>query len=148
MEKTLHTKYQHGKCQLNQYSQKKKCKALLILAALQMSATTAVHAQDTVNTLETPPALTEEELSRSINSTATRVDDNTAVTDQDFDTSPGTSDVVTEYRIQQKLYLIEVKPRMGGNYFLSDSDGDGSLEEYRQRTESDANIGKWRLGTW
>ncbi len=118
----------------------------LLTIALAAGASSAIA--DDVSSLQTPPPLTKEDLSRSINSpTQSRPDEGDGSTGVDGSTA-GTADVVTEYRIQQKLYLIEVKPKLGGNYYLQDSDGDGSLDEYRQNAERDANIGKWRLGSW
>jgi len=120
---------------------------IAVLAALALTGS-PIQAQNAEDSLESPPPLTDEELSRSINTAPARSDDSTATEQKSGDASPGAADVITEYRIQQKLYLIEVNPRLGGSYYMSDSDGDGSLEEYRQNTESDANIGKWRLGSW
>lgn len=121
---------------------------LSLLSSALLLTGYCVSADDSVSSLETPPPLSTEELSRSINTPAdSRSSDGEAARNSDG-SSPGTSDVVTEYRIQQKLYLIEVKPKFGGNYYMQDGDGDGSLDEYRQNAERDANIGKWRLGSW
>jgi len=107
----------------------------------------AAWAQD-VSNLETPPPLSSEELGRSINTPSGSGLINGDSADNADGSTQGTADVVTEFRIQQKLYLIEVKPKLGGNYYMQDNDGDGSLDEYRQNAERDANIGKWRLGSW
>jgi len=119
---------------------------LVLTAPFSGLASTVCGAENSVNSLESPPPLTTEDLKRSINAP---VDAASATKEQGNDnTDGGTSSVITEYRVQQKLYLIEVKPRLGGNYFMKDNDGDGSLDEYRQNAEPDTNIGKWRLGSW
>lgn len=120
--------------------------ALAIIAPVFGLTCAVCSADNSVNSLESPPPLTTEDLSRRVNAPADAA--SPATEENSSDSSPGAADVVTEYRIQQKLYLIEVKPRLGGNYFLKDNDGDGSLDEYRQNAERDTNIGKWRLGSW
>lgn len=55
--------------------------------------------------------------------------------------------IVEEYRISGRLYMIKITPPKGYPYFLIDTDGDGSLET--RRTElSNPPIPQWVLFRW
>jgi len=53
-----------------------------------------------------------------------------------------------EYRVNGKLYMIEVVPKHGRPYYLVDADGDGSLETRRSDLDPDFLIPQWTLFRW
>lgn len=55
--------------------------------------------------------------------------------------------VAKEYRINGRLYLVKITPRVGPPYYLIDSDGDGSLETRRSELDSPETV-MWRLLKW
>jgi hypothetical protein len=58
------------------------------------------------------------------------------------------SDVVEEYRLQGKLYMVKVTPRKGPPYYLIDTDGDGNLETRRGEMAETPQIPSWILFKW
>ncbi len=61
---------------------------------------------------------------------------------------PRGGDVIEEYRIQGRLYMIRVIPRRGVPYYLVDTDGDGNLETRRNELTEDLLIPNWTLFRW
>lgn len=61
---------------------------------------------------------------------------------------PRGRDVIEEYRIQGRLYMIRVVPSHGVPYFLIDTDGDGNLETRRNELSEDLLIPNWTLFRW
>jgi len=57
-------------------------------------------------------------------------------------------DTFQEYRVNGKLYMIEVVPKHGRPYYLVDADGDGSLESRRSELDPDFLIPQWTLFRW
>lgn len=57
-------------------------------------------------------------------------------------------ETVQEYRIQGRLYMIKVTPDTGGEYFLIDSDGNGSLDARRSQLDPQLMIPSWILFKW
>ncbi len=57
-------------------------------------------------------------------------------------------DVVEEYRIKGRLYMVKVKPRVGPSYYMLDSDGDGNMDVRRSDLERDMQIPQWVLFSW
>lgn len=87
---------------------------------------------------DAPPPLTEADLARAINNDGPA----TARAPR------ATEGVVTEYRSRNRTYLIQVDPNTGSRYYVVDADGDGTPMEYRDNTESDPNISKWKIADW
>lgn len=57
--------------------------------------------------------------------------------------------LVKEYRLNGRLYRIEVTPRIGPSYYLADIDGDGYLESHFEGpVDSDMLIPSWILFRW
>lgn len=56
-------------------------------------------------------------------------------------------EVVEEYRLNGRLYMVKITPSKGLPYYLMDSDGDGSLET-RRNSLNDPEVVKWRLFSW
>ncbi len=60
-------------------------------------------------------------------------------------------DVIEEYRVNNRLYMVKVKPAIGPSYYLMDTDGDGSLD-YRGsdvvKGANTPNIPQWVLFSW
>lgn len=118
---------------------------LMFLAAATLiwgAIVTNVHAQNAALTdaPDAPPPLTAADLERSLNS------DNSQATANKRSTT--TEGVVTEFRDGNRTYLIQVNPQTGARYYVNDADGNGSPESYRDNTESDVNIGKWKITSW
>ena len=61
---------------------------------------------------------------------------------------PRGRDVIEEYRIQGRLYMIRVVPSHGVPYYLIDTDGDGNLETRRNALSQDLRIPGWTLFRW
>lgn len=57
-------------------------------------------------------------------------------------------DVIEEYRVQGRLYMIRVIPRRGVPYYLVDTDGDGNLETRRNEMTEDLLVPNWTLFRW
>jgi hypothetical protein len=61
---------------------------------------------------------------------------------------PRGKDVIEEYRMHGRLYMIRVIPRRGVPYYLVDTDGDGNLETRRNELTEDLLIPSWTLFRW
>lgn len=56
-------------------------------------------------------------------------------------------DMVEEYRINGRLYMVKIIPAKGRPYYLIDTDGDGSFDS--RRNDLDApNVQRWILFEW
>ena len=56
--------------------------------------------------------------------------------------------VIREYRINGRLYLVKVIPRVGPPYILYDGDGNGSLESRSQQLDPAPIIPNWVIHSW
>ena len=57
-------------------------------------------------------------------------------------------ETVEEYRINGRLYMLKVTPDKGLEYFLIDSDGNGSLDARRSQLDPQLMIPSWILFKW
>ncbi|HYE38043.1 DUF2782 domain-containing protein [Methylocaldum sp.] len=57
-------------------------------------------------------------------------------------------DIIEEYRINNRLYMVKIKPRIGPAYYLLDTDGDGNMDVRRSDLEDDMQIPQWVLFSW
>jgi hypothetical protein len=60
-------------------------------------------------------------------------------------------DVIEEYRINNRLYMVKIKPFIGPPYFLMDTDGDGEMDARSSDIVKGANamkIPQWVLLSW
>jgi hypothetical protein len=57
-------------------------------------------------------------------------------------------EVVEEYRIHGRLYMIKVVPRGGPPYYLVDGDGDGNLESRFHELAPGMLVPSWVLFSW
>lgn len=55
---------------------------------------------------------------------------------------------IHEYRVNGRLYMVKVFPRIGPPYILFDRDGDGSLESRSSRMEPAPIVPNWILHSW
>ena len=55
---------------------------------------------------------------------------------------------VKEYRVNGRLYMIEITPAKGPHYFLVDTDGDGSLETRQNGVATGIQIPSWIILSW
>jgi hypothetical protein len=54
---------------------------------------------------------------------------------------------IEEYRINNRLYMIKIKPVIGPAYYWVDTDGDGNMD-VRRGMEQGMNIPQWVLFSW
>lgn len=57
-------------------------------------------------------------------------------------------ETVEEYRVNNKLYMVKIKPSIGPAYYLIDTDGDGEMESRRSDLNKGLNIPQWVLFSW
>lgn len=57
------------------------------------------------------------------------------------------TEVVTEYRIKGKLYMVKIDPVAGPPYYLFDTDGDGTLDR-DEDPGPDISVPQWLLFSW
>ncbi len=57
-------------------------------------------------------------------------------------------EVIEEYRIKGRLYMVKVKPKSGSPYYMLDSDGDGNMDVRRSDLETGMQIPQWVLFSW
>ena len=57
-------------------------------------------------------------------------------------------DVIEEYRIHGRLYMIKVTPRGAPSYYLVDSDGDGNLESRFSELAPGILVPAWVIFRW
>lgn len=56
-------------------------------------------------------------------------------------------ETVQEYRLNGRLYMVKISPKVGPAYYLVDNDGDGRLET-RGDLESGLRVPQWVLFRW
>lgn len=57
-------------------------------------------------------------------------------------------ETVEEYRINNRLYMVKIKPSIGPTYYLLDTDGDGTFDDRRNEQERGMNVPQWVLFSW
>lgn len=60
-------------------------------------------------------------------------------------------ETIEEYRINNRLYMVKIKPVIGPAYYLTDTDGDGEMDARSsdiQRGANSMNIPQWVLFRW
>lgn len=57
-------------------------------------------------------------------------------------------ETIEEYRINNRLYMVKIKPAVGPPYYLIDTDGDGNLDVRRSDLEVGMQIPQWVLFSW
>lgn len=57
------------------------------------------------------------------------------------------TEVVTEYRIKGKLYMVKIDPLTGPAYYLFDTDGDGTLDR-DDPPGPNLSVPQWLLFSW
>ena len=53
-----------------------------------------------------------------------------------------------EYRINGRLYMVQVKPDVGPSYYLVDQDGDGQLESRMDDVYNATAVPNWIIFSW
>lgn len=56
-------------------------------------------------------------------------------------------EVIEEYRVNGRLYMVKITPRRGAPYYLIDTDGDGQLDT-RRNDLYPPKINQWMLFRW
>jgi len=59
-------------------------------------------------------------------------------------------ETIEEYRVNNRLYKVKVKPVIGPAYYLMDTDGDGNMDLRRnaESGEQSMRINQWMLFSW
>lgn len=57
-------------------------------------------------------------------------------------------ELVEEYRLHGKLYMVKVNPTIGRSYYMIDHDGDGVLETTDHELDHSAFVPQWILLSW
>ena len=110
-------------------------KKIAIVCAVALLMTVAVRAEDTKSIMEKPPVIPEplqsgESIEPEVN--IIQKEDRT----------------IEEYRVNGRLYMIKVTPSVGKPYYLTDTDGDGSLETRQFELDSGLLVPNWILFEW
>lgn len=59
----------------------------------------------------------------------------------------GEEEVIEEYRLGGRLYMVKITPSIGPAYYLIDSDGDGELD-VREDEITNSAVPQWVLFSW
>jgi hypothetical protein len=57
-------------------------------------------------------------------------------------------EVIEEYRLNGRLYMVKVTPVVGKPYYLIDQDGDGRMEGRLSDIYNTPRVPQWVLHTW
>lgn len=57
-------------------------------------------------------------------------------------------EIINEYRVNGKLYMIRITPEKGAPYYLVDADGDGELETRTNELAPNFLIPSWVIFSW
>jgi hypothetical protein len=57
-------------------------------------------------------------------------------------------ETIEEYRINNRIYMVKVKPIIGPSYYLVDTNGDGNMDVRRSDNEAGLKINQWTLFSW
>jgi hypothetical protein len=57
------------------------------------------------------------------------------------------TEVIYEYRVNGRVYMVKIQPQVGPPYFLMDIDGDGLLDVQNQRPP-ELSVPQWLLFSW
>ncbi len=58
------------------------------------------------------------------------------------------NDIMHEYRVGGRLYMIKVVPDIGPSYYFLDSNGDGTLDSRRSDMSQDGHVNLWKIFEW
>jgi len=94
-----------------------------------------VQAEDTESVMEKPPVIPEPMQSGD------SIEPEVNIIQKD-------DQLIEEYRLNGKLYMIKVTPAVGKPYYLTDTDGDGSLESRQFELDSGLLVPNWILLEW
>lgn len=72
----------------------------------------------------------------------------TDVTEPEVVITPRDDSRVKEYRVNGRLYMVEITPAKGPHYFLVDSDGDGRLDTRQNGPLTGVEVPRWTLLKW
>ena len=56
--------------------------------------------------------------------------------------------VIEEYRVNGRMYMVKITPKIGKPYYLVDQDGDGRLESRMGRISDDFVVPQWVIFSW
>jgi hypothetical protein len=108
---------------------------IAIVCALGLLMTANVWAEDTESVMEKPPVIPEPLQSGD------SIEPEVNIIQKEDRT-------IEEYRVNGQLYMIKVTPKVGKPYYLTDTDGDGSLESRQFELDSGLLVPNWILLEW
>ena len=56
--------------------------------------------------------------------------------------------VIEEYRVNGRMYMVKITPRVGLPYYLIDRDGDGRMESRMSEIYDDFVVPQWVILSW
>ena len=56
-------------------------------------------------------------------------------------------ETIYEYRVRGRVYMVKVQPQIGPPYYLTDTNGDGTLDQ-RSNSPLNIDVNQWVLFTW
>lgn len=57
-------------------------------------------------------------------------------------------ETIEEYRVNNRVRMVKIKPVFGPVYYLLDTDGDGNMDIRRSDNEAGMKINQWVLFSW
>ena len=60
----------------------------------------------------------------------------------------GAEDIIKEYRVNGRLYMVQIIPDKGIPYFLVDTDGDGNLDAHYNDLDPNLAVPAWVILSW
>ena len=56
--------------------------------------------------------------------------------------------VIEEYRVNGRMYMVKITPKIGPPYYLVDRDGDGRMESRMSQIYDDFVVPQWVIFSW
>jgi len=56
--------------------------------------------------------------------------------------------LIEEYRLNGRMYMVKITPKIGKPYYLVDRDGDGNMESRMSEIYDDFSVPQWVLFSW
>lgn len=56
--------------------------------------------------------------------------------------------VIEEYRVNGRMYMVKITPKVGPPYYLLDRDGDGRMESRMSEIYDDFVVPQWVIFSW
>jgi hypothetical protein len=114
---------------------------VLLLLALGLP----VLAQDAPPSAATPPAAGAEGLPEAPEAQPSPVTGETV--EPEITIREDERETIYEYRVRGRVYMVKIQPKMGPAYYMTDTNGDGTLDQ-RSNSPLNIDVNQWILFTW